>query len=261
MKREGTPGARDEWGNQMRRRNILAGAALLAAPVLMLRAMGGREEEAFDFRPLPSAPGFRSLEGGAVSVAGDPLIGLASPGADAPAAPIGMAALCGVLFGDDPSPEGTVPVAYFTDYNCPYCGQLSARLRDREAAGLPLTWHELPLLGASSEAAARAALAAHRQNAYPEFHARLMRAAFQPTDAYVADLARGLGLDAERLLADMQGPEVTGALTDSRRAARRLAIGATPTLVVGRTVVTGLVPEARLDALIALERAEGPQPC
>lgn len=245
-----------------RRRTLLAAAALLAAPVLMLRAVGGRDEaDVFDFRPLRSAPGFRGLEGGAVSLGGDPFIGLTSPGVDPGPPPLGMAALCGVLFGPAPVPAGTVPVAYFTDYNCPYCREFSGRLRDRAAAGTPITWHELPLLGASSEAAARAALAAGRQGAYPAFHARLMRAAFQPTPAYVAELAAGLGLDPDRLLADMEGPAVTRALTDSRRAANRLGIGATPALVVGRTVVTGIIPEARLDALLARERADGALPC
>jgi len=246
----------------MQRRNILAAAALLAAPLVVLRAVGGREAEPeFDFRPLRSASGFRSLDGGAVSAASDPFVGLAAPADDPGTPPIGRAALCGALFGDDPVRGGTVPVAYFTDYNCPYCARLSTRLRDREAAGLRLVWHELPLLGAGSEAAARAALAAARQGAYAEFHTRLMRAAFQPTEAYVADLARGLGLDPDRLLADMESTEVRRRLTDSRRVASRLGIGATPTLVVGRTVVTGLVSDRRLDALLALERDEGPLPC
>lgn len=245
-----------------RRRTFLGAAALLAAPVLMLRAVGGGDEaDVFDFRPLRSAPGFRSLEGGAVSLGGDPFIGLAAPGDEPEAPPLGMAALCGVLFGPAPIPEGAVPLAYFTDYNCPYCREFSARLRDRETAGTPMTWHELPLLGASSKAAARAALAARRQGAYPAFHARLMRAAFQPTPAYIAELATGLGLDPDRLLADMESPQVSRALSDTRRAANRLGIGTTPALVVGRTVVSGIIPEARLDALLAREEADGALPC
>jgi predicted DsbA family dithiol-disulfide isomerase len=246
----------------MRRRDIIGGIALLAAPVVLFRSLASDgDDEEFDFRPIPSAPGFRSLAGGAVSATSDPFIGLNVPGAEPAPEPIGMTALCGVLFGDDPAPDGVVPVAYFTDYNCPYCGRLSARLREREDEGLRLSWHELPLLGESSEAAARAALAAGRQGGYADFHARLMRASFQPTEAYVAELATGLGLDPERLLSDMNGAGVSRELTDTRRTAARLGIGATPTLVVGRTVVTGLIGDERLDALLAREAEDGPLPC
>ena len=241
---------------------MIGGIALLAAPIVLFRAItSGLGDDEFDFRPIPSAPGFRSLSGGAVSATGNPFIGLDVPGAEPAPEPIGMAALCGVLFGEERTSDGTVPVAYFTDYNCPYCGRLSARLREREAEGLRISWHELPLLGESSEAAARAALAAGRQGGYADFHARLMRASFQPTEAYVAELASGLGLDPERLLSDMNSAGVARELTDTRRVAARLGIGATPTLVVGRTVVTGLISEERLEALLRREAEDGPLPC
>lgn len=243
-----------------RRRDVLLLLALAAAPLAAFRLYEARGAGGFDFAPIPGAPGFRSLDGGAVSATGDPFVGIGAPQASEAPGPLAMDDLCNFLFGG-PVAEEVVPVAYFSDYNCPYCGQLSARMREREAAGLDLTWHELPLLGPGSEAAARAALAARRQDAYPQIHARLMRAAFQPTEAYVSDLARGLGLDAARLIADMRSASVTRDLDRTRAAANRLGIFATPTLVVGRTVVTGLVSEARLDALIQREGDDGPLPC
>jgi predicted DsbA family dithiol-disulfide isomerase len=245
----------------MRRRTVLAGAALLAAPVLALRAFAPAET-AFAFAEIPGAPGFRRLEEGRVSTAvGDPFVGLRVPGAPAPPGPLPPGALCAALFGPDPFPDGTVPVASFSDYYCPYCRDLTARLSARSAQGLGIVWHELPLLGDASEAAARAALAADLQGAYPAFQARLLRAAFQPTDAYLTEVGQGLGLDTVRLLADAGGPIVARRLAASARAAATLGIGGTPALVVGRTLVLGAIADDRLDALIALERAAGPPPC
>ena len=245
----------------MRRRRMLAGAALLAVPLLAMRAVTPREP-AFAFDDIPGLPGFRRLEGGAVSTPlADPFAGLRAPGEPPPPTPLPASDLCAALFGPGPPPPGTVPVASFSDYYCPYCRDLTVRLAARAGPDLRVTWHELPLLGDASEAAARAALAADLQGAYPEFQARLLRAAFQPTEAYLTDLGTSLGLDPDRLIADASGAEVARRLATSARAATTLGIGATPALVVGRTLVLGAISDARLDALLARERAEGPLPC
>jgi predicted DsbA family dithiol-disulfide isomerase len=241
----------------VKRRTILAGAALLAAPLLALRALAPREPE-FAFDDIPGLPGFRRLDGGGVSTPlSDPFAGLRAPGEPPPPSPLAPEDLCGALFGAASLAPGAVPVASFSDYYCPYCRDLTARLAARTGSGVRVTWHELPLLGDASKAAARAALAADMQGAYPEFQARLLRAAFQPTDAYLTELGQSLGLDPARLLADARGEEVARSLDTTARAAATLGIGATPALVVGRTVVSGAIGDERLDALIALERDEG----
>jgi protein-disulfide isomerase len=240
---------------------MLAGMALFAAPLLAVRAIAPRDK-GFVFDDIPGVPGFRRLEAGGVSSRPlDPFVGLRSPDAPPPPLPLPVGALCGALFGPEPPPPGTVPVAAFSDYYCPYCRDLTARLSARTDGALAITWHELPLLGDASEAAARASLAADMQGAYPAFQARLMRAAFQPTDAYLAEVGTSLGLDTPRLLADARGDEVARRLALSARAAATLGIGATPALVVGRTLVSGAIPDDRLDSLVALERAGGPGPC
>jgi protein-disulfide isomerase len=154
-----------------------------------------------------------------------------------------------------------VPVASFSDYYCAYCRDLTVRLAARDDPALRIVWHELPLLGDASDAAARAALAADLQGAYAAFQARLMRAVFQPTDDYLAEVGRSLHLDTSRLLADAGGDDVARRLAASARAAATLGIGATPAIVVGRTLVRGAIADDRLDGLIELERAEGPLPC
>ncbi len=87
-----------------------------------------------------------------------------------------------------------------------------------------------------------------------------MRAAFQPTTGYVTHLAESVGIDATRLLADMDAPEVTRRMNRSRALADRFAMAGTPGLVVGRTVVIGDVDISTLNRLVALEAAN-PGPC
>ena len=246
----------------MRRRTAIAGLALLAAPLIAVRAIAPRDD-AFAFSEIPGLPGFRRLESGEVSGPRmDPFLGLRAPDAPPPPRPLPPGELCAALFGDAPPPgAGTVTVASFSDYYCPYCRDLTARLAARAGTGVAVVWHELPILGDASAAAARAALAADMQGAYAAFQARLLRTSFQPNDAYLTELGRSLGLDTTRLLADVRGAEVARRLETSARAAATLGIVATPALVVGRTLVSGAITDDRLDALLALERAEGPGPC
>jgi 2-hydroxychromene-2-carboxylate isomerase len=248
--------------DRVRRRTIIAAGFVAAVPLLMMRALPTEQDDGFAFADIPGLPGFRRLDEGTVSAPlRDPFAGLRAPGDPSPPAPLPATELCAALFGPAPMPPGTVPVASFSDYYCPYCRDLTVRLAARQDPALRIVWHELPLLGEASDAAARAALAADLQGAYPAFQARLLRARFQPTDAYVAEVGRSLNLDVPRLLADARSEDVARRVDTSARAAATLGIGATPALVVGRTLVMGAITDDRLDALIELERAAGPLPC
>ena len=247
-----------------RRGLLVGGGALLALGAA--RLAGGEAPLAFE--PHGAVPGFRRIAAGGVSrgaAAGSgALIGLSEP-----LDPIAEAAReavladpCVALFGGA-VPPGTVPVASFSDYNCPYCRVATedlAAIEARSGGSVRVRWHELPLLGPGSEVAARAALAADRQGAYPAMHARLMRARLVPTPAYLEEVAIDLGLDASRLLTDMTSPEVEARLDRSAAAADAFGLPGTPAMVVGRTVVVGALGDRALERLIERERADGPIP-
>ena len=245
-------------GNSNRRGLLIAAGAALAiwGGGAAFRWLDARR---FDFEPIPDLPGFRRTGGGAVTsgALSDPLIGLDTGRPPVPR--IETDRICPALFRD--RTPGTVPVASFSDYYCPYCRVLTRELAAREAAGrITVTWHELPLLGDASRLAARAAMAADRQGGYAAFHARLMRAQFQPNPAYLADLSASAGLDPDRLLADMADPAIDTQLALSAGVAARFGFHGTPALVIGRTAVLGAIPVPRLDALIAREAGE-PEIC
>ena len=111
-------------------------------------------------------------------------------------------------------------------------------------------------MSTASETAARAALAAGRQGAYEAVSRRLMRSVFSPEAPYLRTLANSVGIDADQLLREMDGEAVTEQLALSQSVAARFGFFATPSMVIGRTVIVGSVSEAELDRLIELEAAD-----
>jgi predicted DsbA family dithiol-disulfide isomerase len=246
-----------------------AGLALLAAAgALLLPAL--LPEPELSVRDRPGLPGYRTLAVSGAASAGDAVsVLLAAPvSADAEAEPtLSEQALCRALWrmpglpAEGPA-DAAVRVAVFSDANCPYCRTLDGLLEEaaQDRPGLRIVHHEWPVLGPPSVTAARAALAAHAQDAFRPMQRRLLRASFIATPAYVEAAARDMNLDAERLLRDMASPEVERTLEATRAAARTLGLRGTPALVVGGTVAEGALDRATLEALIDSEPAR-PSPC
>lgn len=241
-----------------------AAAAIIAvwnAPGVVRRFLPQR----FDFEPVETPPGFRRLARGDASRVVDPFIGIG--GGEGPAAPdidpaSLVADLCRALFRFEQVESGVVPVASFSDYFCPHCRVLTRRLAAiaETDPSVRVAWHEWPLFGRMSEVAARAALAARRQGAYPAFQAALSRGGFLPTPEFIRSLAERIDVDPDRLVADMDDPGIDREIAESTALARLFRFPGTPGLVVGRTLVDGALDDAALAALIARERADGPVP-
>ena len=235
------------------RRLALAGFVLMGAAALGANRWLNRPPE-LAFEPVEGLPGFRRAEAGAISGGFDPFIGLDTR---EPPPPIHASRVCSVLFRE--TRPGTVPVASFSDYNCPHCRVVTPDLARRHRAGeITVTWHELPLLGPASEAAARAAVAADLQGAYPAFHERLMRARVVPTPEYLERLADHNGIDGSRLIRDVASDRVTRRLEETRALANWFGVFGTPALVLGRSAVIGAVDADRLSRLLSDEAARPP---
>lgn len=206
----------------------------------------------FTFTDLPGLAPFRKIADATVSTAiSDPFFGLgATPSRDF--------ALTGPLeahlFAN--SPPDALPVAVFSDYNCPYCKVISAHVAALfEQGAIAPTYHELAQLGESSLIGARAALAAERQGAYQPMHGRLIRAPFRLTEDYVRKIAGELSLDINRLVTDMDSDPVSRDIARAKALARRFGILGTPSMIIGRTLVIGQISPPRLKRLVALETA------
>lgn len=247
------------------RRSVLFGGAvgLAALGYLGLPTIRRLFVGTFEFENLATPTGFRRIAAREVSSVANPFVGV-GPGDGRPSkadVDLILSDVCTALYGKRRFAPGVVPIASFSDYNCPYCRVLTqalSRLADGTKSRVDVAWHEWPIFGDISETAARAALAAERQGAYVDFHKQLMRSRFVPTDTYLQDLARRLDIDADLLLADMQSKPVAQKLAVSRGLAALFGLPGTPAMVVGRTLVVGAIDLPTLEALIARERADGP---
>lgn len=154
------------------------------------------------------------------------------------------------------NPEGDVTLVEFFDYRCAYCRRVVPSMRALldEDRGLRVVFKELPVLGPDSVRAARAALASRRQGGYVPFHFALMTADDLSLQGIRA-AAEAVGLDADRLEADMTAPEVIAAIEANYALANELGIEGTPAFVIGTQMIPGAVDKARLEQLIREARS------
>jgi protein-disulfide isomerase len=142
---------------------------------------------------------------------------------------------------------GAVMIVY-ADFECPYCAALELRLR-----GLPLTviFRHFPVRSSHprAHAAACAAEAAGRQDAFWAMHDALFADQAHLEDPHLWARAQRLGLDVERFDADRRDPAVAGLVRASLRAGIRAGVATTPTVFFDGELHAGR-PDAALWARI-----------
>ncbi|MGR3436221.1 MAG: DsbA family protein [Shimia sp.] len=150
-------------------------------------------------------------------------------------------------------PAGDVAVIEFFDYNCPYCRRAKPVLEEvmAEDPGVRIVGREWPILGEGSVFAARAALASQEQGLYEPFHWALMGMTGRAERESVLRVAEEVGLDVERLLADMEAPEIEAHIAESMRLAELLGFTGTPSFVIGETLLPGLVDAETMAKAVA----------
>jgi protein-disulfide isomerase len=145
------------------------------------------------------------------------------------------------------NPQGDVTVVAFMDYACGFCRASLPEL-DKLVASDPrvrIVYRELPILSAESGRAAQWSLAAAQQGRYLPFHQALY-AGGQLSEASIAAAARSAGLDIARAQAALASAPVTGEIEKNIATARALGFNATPTWVIGDTVLSGLLTHDEL---------------
>jgi protein-disulfide isomerase len=154
------------------------------------------------------------------------------------------------------NPSGDVTLVEFFDYRCAYCRRVVSSMRELldEDRGLRVAFKDLPVLGPDSVRAAKAALASRAQDGYVPFHFALM-ATDDLSMAGIRAAASSVGLDPDRLEADMASPEVAAAIEANYTLANELGIEGTPAFVIGDQLIPGAVDKARLEQLIREARS------
>ena len=169
------------------------------------------------------------------------------------------------LSGDPTTPSAGEPgravtVVEFFDYRCGYCKQVSPivakLLSDR--SNLRVVFKEFPILGPESTLAAKASLAAQRQGAYLKFHQALMATAEPITAGAIDRLASQMGLNAPKLKADMELPEIAAMLDKNMKLAETIGVSSTPTFVIGSELVAGAMTEDSFRNLLKAHEPKTP---
>jgi protein-disulfide isomerase len=141
--------------------------------------------------------------------------------------------------------DAPVQLVAFMDFECPFCRKAAQEglwaLHERYPKDLQIAWRHLPLpIHRAAEGAARAAVAADRQGKFWPFAQRLLAPEVKGLgrSTFVA-VARDLGLDEARFLADLDGPDAAAAVRDDMLLARRLGVDATPAFFLNGRHVSG----------------------
>ncbi|MFO1037761.1 MAG: DsbA family protein [Geminicoccaceae bacterium] len=149
------------------------------------------------------------------------------------------------------NPDGDVTMVEFFDYHCGYCRSMVPGMRAllEKDTKLRLVMKEFPILGPDSVTASKAALAAAKQGRYSDMHFALMGEK-DLSEPSVMAVAKRLGLDQEKLAADMKSPEVASVIDANMKLAQTLNINGTPSFVIGEEIMGGAAPISDIQAKI-----------
>lgn len=158
--------------------------------------------------------------------------------------------------------QGDVTVVEFFDYNCGYCRRalpdvLSLVEEDKNVKALFL---EFPVLSSDSLAVARVGIAAAKQGRYIDFHRAVMEGG-PAKEETALQIAEKLGLDMEKLKADMASPDTAHLIGKLAQLGRELFIDGTPSFIIGDKVYPGAAELEQLQEMVTEVRESGCQSC
>lgn len=161
------------------------------------------------------------------------------------------------------NPKGDITVVEFFDYNCGWCKRAVDDIVKLTKADprVRVVMKEYPIFGGPpSVTAAKAAMAAMKQNKYWEFHTALMREK-QVTEQNVFTVAQRVGLDVGRLKADMADKRLDGIIQQNIELGQGLGMEGTPAFLIDSRINVGYVPADGMQKMIAEIRKSGCKMC
>jgi protein-disulfide isomerase len=135
------------------------------------------------------------------------------------------------------NPKGDVTLVEFFDYQCIHCKKIKPIIAQliQKNPNLRVVYKEFPIFGKTSETASKAALAASMQGKYAALQEALLKVEKKLDDQTIFDTAKSVGVDINRLKADMTNKAVTDALADNEQLAEKIHLMGTPAFIVMQT--------------------------
>lgn len=155
--------------------------------------------------------------------------------------------------------DADVTIIEFFDYHCGYCKQALAnitKLLDSDKK-VKVVFKEYPILSEDSTYASKAAIAVYRihKDKYFAFHTALFGLSGKITEAVVVREATKLGIDTEKLKAEIKKPEIDKIIADDRELGNNIGVRGTPAIIIGDQLFPGAVPLEVMQKAIAEYRA------
>jgi protein-disulfide isomerase len=156
------------------------------------------------------------------------------------------------VFGN---PDGDITIVEWFDFNCPYCRKLEPELRQvvQDDGKVRLVLKDWPILGPVSVAASRMALACKYQGKYDKAHDALIGVSSKLTEPRIGELLAGAGVDVDRAKKDLaaNAKAIDGMLARNNETAEGLGFRGTPSFIVGKFRVPGVLTMDQFEQVIA----------
>ena len=164
------------------------------------------------------------------------------------------------------NPAGDVTIIEFFDYNCGYCRKTLADIQTvaKSDPNVKFLIHDYPVLGSRSIDASRVSLAVRLQaddKKMFEFHTKLMESKSAIDADSAKEAAKAVGIDMQKLEADMNGDVITAALEKSQQMGRQIGLQGTPAFLIAGEIIPGAVGPDTLKEFIKNVRTCGKLIC
>ena len=140
------------------------------------------------------------------------------------------------------NPDGKMVLVEFFDFSCGFCHRVHPAIKeivannpDVKVVAKPLTF-----LAPVSKYAAKAALAPAEQGKFAEVYNALFGVEGRLSESKVDELAASLGLDMDKLKADMNSAKVEKTLKDASDLAAKINVNGVPTMVFNNKILQTL---------------------
>ncbi len=158
------------------------------------------------------------------------------------------------------NPKGDVTIVEFFDYKCGYCRRVAPVIQTllEEDKNLRIVLKDFPILSDVSVRLGKASMAVHAL--YPDkffdFHLDVLKKG-PDTDAQLSQILTGLGMDAEKVLAEIEKPEYQQYVDKDREFGASVGIRGTPAFLINGEFSPGAMEIDAFREKIKAARAKG----
>lgn len=151
--------------------------------------------------------------------------------------------------------NGDVTIVEYFDYNCPYCRKLAPELAQVvfDDGKVRMVFKDWPILGPVSVYASKMALATRYQDKFVQAHEAMMNTSSRITESRIREMLAEAKIDIDRATRDLEthGAEIDRVLKRNEEQAKAFGFRGTPSFIVGKFRVPGILTMAQFDQAIA----------